>query len=60
MSETKTSVISGLHRSGTTYVGRVLSLAKAITNIHEPFNHVWGLEYAPSTYTYWQADSPSL
>ncbi len=60
MHKTKTSVISGLHRSGTTYVGRVLSLAKATAIIHEPYNHTWGLEYAPSTYTYWQADNPSI
>lgn len=57
MKETKPVVICGLHRSGTTYVGRILSLADSTYVLHEPFNPVWGLEYAPSTYTYWTKDN---
>jgi len=51
--KSKTSIICGLHRSGTTYVGRMLSLSRSCHVIHEPFNPVWGLGYAPPTYTYW-------
>ncbi len=53
MKETKPVVICGLHRSGTTYVGRILSLTSSTYVLHEPFNPIWGLDYAPSTYTYW-------
>lgn len=59
MKKTKTGVICGLHRSGTTYIGRILSLTSSTSVIHEPFNPVWGLEYAPPTYTYWRAEHAS-
>ena len=52
MKKTDTFLITGLHRSGTTYVGRILSLADSIVVLHEPFNPVFGLEYAPPTYFY--------
>lgn len=31
-------IVSGSHRSGTTWVGNMLSLAEGIHNVHEPFN----------------------
>ena len=33
-------LVTGAHRSGTTWVGRVLALAPGVTYIHEPFNPV--------------------
>ncbi|MCD6486472.1 MAG: sulfotransferase [Syntrophobacterales bacterium] len=59
MKNTKTGVICGLHRSGTTYVGRILSLSSSTSVIYEPFNSVWGLQYAPPSYTYWRAEDAS-
>ncbi len=59
MKKTNTGVICGLHRSGTTYIGRILSLSHSTSVIYEPFNDVWGLEYAPPRYTYWRAEDAS-
>lgn len=39
----KPILISGSHRSGTTFVGKILSFSSDLEYIHEPFN----VEYAP-------------
>ena len=56
--DTITSVITGLHRSGTTYVGHILNLSKSTITVHEPFNSISGLRYAPPVYIYITAKSP--
>jgi hypothetical protein len=35
---TKPILVTGAHRSGTTWVGRMLALAPAVAYVHEPFN----------------------
>ena len=36
-------VVTGMHRSGTTYVGQVLDVCKNVDVFHEPFNRHFGL-----------------
>jgi hypothetical protein len=43
-------LISGMHRSGTTFAGRILSKAPKVTPLHEPFNAKFGLEGVKSIY----------
>src|SRR5690349_10463250 len=38
MSECKPILVTGAHRSGTTWVGKMLALAPGVAYIHEPFN----------------------
>jgi hypothetical protein len=39
-------LITGCRRSGTTFLGRMLSVNKSISYIHEPFNYYQGLKEA--------------
>ena len=45
-------VVCGLHRSGTTYIGRMLSCLKLFPVIHEPFNMDFGIKNVPVVYPY--------
>jgi len=38
MSDRKPILVTGAHRSGTTWVGKMLALAPGVAYIHEPFN----------------------
>jgi Sulfotransferase family len=38
MSQRKPILVTGAHRSGTTWVGKMLALAPGVAYIHEPFN----------------------
>jgi len=40
----KPILITGIHRSGTTFTGRMLSMNKNIAYVHEPFNPEYGLK----------------
>lgn len=50
-------LISGAPRSGTTWVGKVLSTQPGIAYIHEPFNPLWNTKIRPGMLTvklpYW-------
>lgn len=48
----KLSVICGLHRSGTTFVGKLLSRAAIGQVIVEPSNPLWGVLGVPMWYPY--------
>jgi len=50
------SLITGTHRSGTTWLGRVVANAPGVSVLHEPFNRDWGMAGVPSWYPYWTAD----
>lgn len=55
-------VVTGMHRSGTTIMGRLLSLAPRSFSLHEPFNLDWGLVGVEQRYPYLTAadvESPS-
>ncbi len=41
--ENKPILVTGAHRSGTTWVGKILSLYPTITYIEEPFNYQYGI-----------------
>jgi len=43
-------LITGAHRSGTTWIGRALSLSHEVAVLHEPFNYHNGLEGIPRWY----------
>lgn len=44
-------LVTGSHRSGTTWVGRVIASAKKIKYVHEPFNIGVGRKFSP--FSYW-------
>jgi hypothetical protein len=46
------AVICGLARSGTTYVGKILSRARGVHLIHEPLNKDFGVKGVPRWYSY--------
>ena len=48
LAQTRGILVTGSHRSGTTWVGRMLSSAPQIAYIHEPFKPGWSL---PHTFT---------
>lgn len=48
---TRKFVVSGLHRSGTTFVGEILKHA-GINVVHEPLNERFGMGYVPIAYPY--------
>jgi len=52
MSCIKPILVTGIHRSGTTFVGKMLSLPRSVGYIHEPFNTVYGIEGIPDEYYY--------
>jgi hypothetical protein len=49
----KRGLITGAHRSGTTWLGRVVAKAPDVSVLHEPFNRDWGMAGVPSWYPYW-------
>jgi hypothetical protein len=48
-------LVTGIHRSGTTFVGRILALAPGVRYIQEPFNPEYGIRGMDTWYPYiWQ------
>lgn len=45
-----TSIITGMHRSGTTWLGSLLAAFPALAVVHEPFNLDFGLRDIPRWY----------
>lgn len=45
-------IICGLHRSGTTYLGKILSLNPSVKVIYEPSNPEFGVKRVPFSYPY--------
>lgn len=45
-------VVSGIHRSGTTFLGEILSRTNSLSCWHEPFNPVFGIEGLKLAYPY--------
>ena len=43
--DTRGVLVTGSHRSGTTWVGKMLATAPKLTYIHEPFKPGWSLPY---------------
>ena len=44
-------LVTGMHRSGTTLIGRMVELASSdISVLHEPFNYELGIQGVPSWY----------
>ena len=48
----KPILVTGIHRSGTTFTGKMLSLNKNIGYIFEPFNPEYGLKYFDKYFKY--------
>jgi len=48
----KTILITGSHRSGTTWVGNILTAASKTANIHEPFN-INPMLFNPCSFEHW-------
>jgi hypothetical protein len=44
------NIVTGMHRSGTTYVGRILGLCDKVDVFHEPFNRHFGLKGVKKNY----------
>ena len=51
--------VTGVPRSGTTFLGKILSLPRAVDYLHEPFNPVWGMQGIDRQYLYVRKDDPS-
>lgn len=51
--------VTGVIRSGTTFVGQMLSLPLQVDYIHEPFNPLCGMPEAKGWYRYLRADMTS-
>lgn len=51
----KPILVTGSHRSGTTFVGKMLSLHQSVAYIQEPFNPDYGIEGFDTWYTYTRA-----
>lgn len=47
----RTILVTGAHRSGTTWLGKIISRSPEVRYVHEPFNV--GLERSHSPLTYW-------
>lgn len=45
-------IITGLHRSGTTFLGNIIEISKKYNYIHEPFNFNHGVLDVPCWYPY--------
>lgn len=43
-------LITGMHRSGTTWIGKALSLTDVCSVLHEPLNYDFGVDGAPPWY----------
>lgn len=53
-------LVTGVPRSGTTFVGRVLATSVRCDYVHEPFNPQVGLPWVSRLFTYAPPDSPEL
>lgn len=53
--EFKLLLICGLHRSGTTYVGKIAAKSDCVI-VDEPFNEQWGVEGVPVVYPFAEND----
>lgn len=51
--------VTGTPRSGTTFLGKVLSLPLEVDYLHEPFNPHWGMPGIDRFYLYMSERSPS-
>jgi len=45
-------IVTGMHRSGTTFIGSVIEQSKVYDYIHEPFNLYYGVEGVDQWYPY--------
>lgn len=50
--------VTGAPRSGTTFVGKILSIPKEASNLHEPFNPRCGMPEIDQQYLYLNQSSP--
>lgn len=53
MRDNRPILVTGAHRSGTTWVGRILSLSRSVCYIHEPFNVDYPPRIAGRLFDYW-------
>lgn len=51
--------VTGTPRSGTTFVGRVLSIPLEVDYLHEPFNPDWGIPGIDRLYLYIRGENPA-
>ncbi|MEL7509810.1 MAG: sulfotransferase [Cyanobacteria bacterium J06554_1] len=51
-------IICGLHRSGTTYTGNILSEHSSFQVLHEPCNPEWGIKGVQAAYPYLTSSTP--
>lgn len=58
MSTQQPILVTGSHRSGTTWVGRMLALSLSFEYIHEPFNVEHPHELAPRSFNHWYHYAP--
>src|SRR5699024_4099991 len=52
-------LVTGIHRSGSTFVGNILSLNKNVGYIQEPFNQFYGLSIFDTDFKYLKAGTVS-
>ena len=52
-------LITGCHRSGSTFVGRMLSIPRCVSYVHEPFNYTSGCKSVDKWFPYVRKDSPN-
>lgn len=50
MTEARISLVTGAHRSGTTWVGQALAEVEGCAVLHEPFNFQFGVDGVPQWY----------
>lgn len=50
-------IVCGLHRSATTYVGKIISKSKDVYVLHEPCNPDFGIQGIPVWYPYLREDN---
>lgn len=53
--EYQLKIVCGLHRSGTTYVGNILSRNSSMAVVHEPCNPDWGVKGIKIWYPFFEA-----
>lgn len=58
MTQNRHILITGIHRSGTTFVGKMLSLAPGVGYVQEPFNPELGVEGIDLWYPYISKGAP--
>lgn len=60
MFATERFVVTGIHRTGTTWLGRVLAKTGEIAVLHEPLNRQYGLSGVPGWYPFYDEQSGSV